>query len=78
MEEKREKMKVEAYYAKWLEEVRTQTKNLSLMARWSDENDLMYQIWSYGLGDEETRHPTHGLLFAKFVEGMYDEKSVFV
>ena len=76
MEEKKEKVKYEAYYAKRLEEVCAQTKNLSLMAKGGDEIDGIYQIWSFGSDDEEMHHPTHGVLFAKYKEGESCEKSL--
>lgn len=66
MEEKKDNMKDVAYYVKRLEEVHAQTKNLSLMAKGGDESDETYQIWSSRFDDEEMRHPTHGLLLAKY------------
>lgn len=70
-EEKKEKVKDEAYYAKRLEEVPVQPKNLSLLAKGGgdddDADDGTYQIWSSGSDDEEMCHPTPGVMFAKHV-----------
>ena len=76
-EEKKAKVKDEAYYAKRLEEVHDQTKNHSLMDKGGDDSDTNYQIWSSGYDDEEIRHPTHGVLFEKYEEGGFGEKSLF-
>lgn len=70
-------MKDEAYYAKRLEEVLTQTNNLSLMAKGGDKNEGTYQIWSSGSDDEEMSHPNHGVLLSKYEECEYDDKILF-
>ena len=43
-DEKKNKVKDEAYYVKRLEEVRAKAKGLSLVAKGVDEEDGMYQI----------------------------------
>ncbi|XP_023761595.1 uncharacterized protein LOC111910032 [Lactuca sativa] len=67
-EEKKNRVKNEAYYAEKLEEVREKAKSLSLVARGEneDEESGTHQIWSSGSGDEEMRHPTHGAMFVEF------------
>ncbi|CAI9292979.1 unnamed protein product [Lactuca saligna] len=76
MEEKKEKVKDKAYYAKKLEEVCAPTKNLSLVARRGDENNGTYQIWSFKYDDEEIHNPTHGVLYEGYKEGEVDEDLV--
>ncbi|KAI3496719.1 hypothetical protein L1887_39092 [Cichorium endivia] len=60
--EKKERVKDEAYYTKKLEEVRAKTQSLSLIA--PNNGDGTYQIWSSGSDDDEIRKPTHGAMFA--------------
>lgn len=64
-EEKKEKVKDEAYYAKMLQEVHAQRKNIFLIAIACDGRDDTYQLWSSESNHEEMCHPTHGLLFTK-------------
>ncbi|XP_052621484.1 uncharacterized protein LOC128127138 [Lactuca sativa] len=67
-EEKKEKIKDEAYYSEKIEEIRAKTKGVSLVAKGEtdDEKSGTYQIWSSGSDDEEMRHPTHGAMLASF------------
>ena len=67
-EEKKEKVKDEAYYSEKIEELRAKTKGVSLVAKGetTEEESGTYQIWSSGSDDEEMRHPTHGAMFASF------------
>ncbi|KAL7592770.1 hypothetical protein Lser_V15G32250 [Lactuca serriola] len=67
-EEKKEKVKDEAYYSEKIEELRAKTKGVSLVAKGetAEEESGTYQIWSFGSDDEEMRHPTHGAMFASF------------
>ncbi|KAI3523847.1 hypothetical protein L1887_02295 [Cichorium endivia] len=60
--EKKERIKDEAYYTKKLEEVRANTQSLSLIV--PNNSDGTYQIWSSGSDDDEIRKPTHGAMFA--------------
>lgn len=56
-EEKKEKVKDEAYYvAKW-EEVKVKTKDISFVSRGTGEEEGTYQIWSSRPDDEEMRNP---------------------
>lgn len=64
-EEKKEKVKHEAYYTMKIEELRVETKNISLMEKGEEEKEGTYQIWLSGSDEEEMCHPTHGALFAK-------------
>lgn len=75
-EEKKEKVKYEAYYSMKLEEFHTKSKNLSLMVKGVDDNKGTYQIWSYGSDDDDMHHPTHGVLFVKYEEGESERKSL--
>ena len=76
-DEKKSKVKDEAYYAEKLEEVRAKAKGLSLVAKgeMDDDESGTYQIWSSGSDDEEMRHPTHGAMFASFEEINKEEVS---
>ena len=67
-EEKKEKVKDEAYYSEKIEELHAKTKGVSLVAKGEsdDEESGTYQIWSSGSDDEEMRHPTHGAMFTSF------------
>ena len=51
-EEKRDKIKDEAYYALKIEELMKKSKNLSLVVKNMNEDDGKYQIWSSGSDDE--------------------------
>ncbi|XP_023752546.1 uncharacterized protein LOC111900907 [Lactuca sativa] len=73
-DEKKNKVKDEAYYAERLEEVPAKAKKLSLVAMGEQEDDGTYQVWSSGSDDEEMRNPTHGAMFAK-MEEEYDEEA---
>ncbi|XP_023733619.1 uncharacterized protein LOC111881461 [Lactuca sativa] len=73
-DERKNKIKNEAYYAEKLEEVREKTKNMSLVARGEQEEDGTYQIWSSGSDDEEMQNPTHRAMYAKLEEDSDDEK----
>ncbi|XP_052625667.1 uncharacterized protein LOC111890076 [Lactuca sativa] len=77
-DEKKSKVKYEAYYAEKLEEVRTKAKGLSLVAKGEMDNDESgtYQIWSSGSDDEEMRHPTHGAMFASFEKNGNAEEEI--
>ena len=65
-EEKKDRVKDEAYYVEWLEEVRTRMKAMYLVAKESVDGDGTYQIWSSGSDDEEIRKPTHGFIYEKY------------
>lgn len=52
-EEMEEKVKDESYYAMKIEELRVKSKNLSLVAKNSSDDEGTYQIWPSRLYDEE-------------------------
>lgn len=66
----------EVYYAMNIEELRAKSKTLSLVAKWVEESDGTHHIWSSGSDDEEICHPTHGVMYAKYVGDEIDEKKV--
>ncbi|XP_023768575.1 uncharacterized protein LOC111917153 [Lactuca sativa] len=73
-DERKNKVKDEAYYAEKLEMVRAKAKNLSLVAKGANEDEEgTYQIWSSRSDDEEMRNPTHGAMFAKMEEESEEE-----
>nr|KAJ0207989.1 hypothetical protein LSAT_V11C500266000 [Lactuca sativa] len=76
-EEKKSKVKDEAYYSEKIEELRAKTKGMSLVSKGEyDEGESgTYQIWSSGSDDEEMRHPTHGAMFASFEENCEEDVS---
>ena len=51
-DEKRIKIKDEAYYVERLEEVHEKAKGLSLVDKGMDDDEGTYQIWSSGSDDE--------------------------
>lgn len=55
--EKKEKLKDEAYYAMKIKEV---------LVKGLNDDDIIYQIWSFGTNDEEMQNPAHGAMFADF------------
>ena len=63
-DEKKNKLKDEAYYVERLEEVHAKAKGLSLVAKGMYEDESTYQIWSSGSDDEEAQNPTHGAMFS--------------
>ncbi|KAL7614614.1 hypothetical protein Lser_V15G06614 [Lactuca serriola] len=63
-DEKKSKIKDEAYDVEKLEEVHAKAKGLSLVAKGMDEDEGTYQISSSGSDDEEAQNPTHGAMFA--------------
>ncbi|XP_023738187.1 uncharacterized protein LOC111886187 [Lactuca sativa] len=67
-DEKKNKVKNESYYDERLEEVRAKAKGMSLVAIGEGEDDGTYQIWSFGSDDEQMCNPTHGTMYARFVE----------
>ncbi|XP_052623760.1 uncharacterized protein LOC111907064 [Lactuca sativa] len=77
-DEKKSKVKDEAYYAEKLEEVRAKEKGLSLVAKGEMDNDESgtYQIWSSGSDDEEMRHLTHSAMFASFEKNSEEEEEI--
>lgn len=75
-QEKKERDKYEAYYVERLEEVRAETKGLSLVVKGGVEGDGTYQIWSSGSNDQEMRNPTHGAMYARFREGGLEEENI--
>ncbi|XP_052619531.1 uncharacterized protein LOC111895070 [Lactuca sativa] len=77
-DEKKSKVKDEAYYAEKLEEVRRKGKWLSLVEKGEMENDESgtYQIWSSGSDDEEMKHSTHGAMFASFEKNGDEEEEI--
>lgn len=75
-EEKKEKVKYEAYYMMKLEELGAKLKNLSLVARNSSEEEGTYKIWSSRSNDEDMYHPTHNVMFAKHHGIQLNEKIV--
>lgn len=76
-EEKKENVNDEAYYAKNIEQRRSKSKNLSLVANNLSEDEGTYKIWSSISDDEEMYHPTHGVMFLKHQFDHLDGKKVF-
>ncbi|XP_023745018.1 uncharacterized protein LOC111893181 [Lactuca sativa] len=72
-DEKKNRIKDEAYYVERLEEMRTKAKNLYLVAEGEHENDGTYQIWSSGSDDEEMCNPKHGAMYTKLEEDSDEE-----
>lgn len=48
-----------------IEDLKENSKNLSLVANNLSEDKVTYQIRSSGFDDEEMRHPMHGAIFSK-------------
>lgn len=61
-------MKDETYYVERIEELRSQMKNISLIAKENDEYEGTYQIWSLRSDDDGMCHHTHDVLYAKHEE----------
>lgn len=59
-EEKKEKVKDEAYYAMKMKKPKEKSKNHSLVAENLNEDEGIYQIWVSRSDDNEVRHPMHG------------------
>ena len=74
-DEKKNKVKDEAYYTESQEEVRAKAKGMYLVAKGEQKEDGTYQIWSSGSDDDEMRNPTHGAMCAK-CEDDYDEEII--
>ena len=75
-EEKKERVKDEAYYVERIEEVRERTKGMSLVAKISGDGDGTYQIWSSRSDEEEVRNPTHGTMYARYEDESLDEEKL--
>ena len=56
--------------------MRAKIKGLSLVVKGGVEGDGTYQIWSSGFDDEEMRNPTHGVMYACFIEGGSEEENI--
>nr|KAJ0213712.1 hypothetical protein LSAT_V11C400159680 [Lactuca sativa] len=61
-EEKKNRVKYEAYYLERHEEIRAKTKGVSLVGKGSGEEDGTYQIWSSRSDNGEMQNSMHGAI----------------